>query len=79
MVLCSEGWTPLHEACNHGHLELVSLLLGCGAGVNTRGMDGDTPLHDATINKHTEVGVYTLPVFVICSLSVCFWKCCVHV
>lgn len=58
MYCClSTGWTPLHEACNHGHSELVSLLLGFGAGVNTRGMDGDTPLHDATINNHAEVGI----------------------
>ena len=21
------GWTPLHEACNHGHLDVVELLL----------------------------------------------------
>ena len=49
------GWTPLHEACNHGHPDLVSLLLRSGAGVNTRGMDGDTPLHDATVNSHPKV------------------------
>ena len=56
LLFSSEGWTPLHEACNHGHTEVVSLLLGHGAGVNTRGMDGDTPLHDATINNHAQVG-----------------------
>ena len=49
------GWTPLHEACNHGHPDLVSLLLREGAGINSRGMDGDTPLHDATINSHPKV------------------------
>jgi len=64
VVICSEfvtpvcvspGWTPLHEACNHGHLEVVSLLLRHRAEVNVRGMDGDTPLHDAAVNSHLEV------------------------
>ena len=57
--VCVVGWTPLHEACNHGHPELVSLLLTSGARVNTRGMDGDTPLHDATINNHPHVRKHT--------------------
>ena len=54
-LFCLLGWTPLHEACNHGYSELVSLLLSNGAGVNTHGMDGDTPLYDATINNHSKV------------------------
>ena len=52
----SPGWTPLHEACNYGYPELVLALLRRGAKVNARGMDGDTPLHDATVNSHVEVG-----------------------
>lgn len=54
------GWTPLHEACNHGHVQVALFLLKHQADVNARGMDGDTPLHDATVNGHLEVseGVY---------------------
>uniref|UniRef100_H3DIT7 Tonsoku-like protein n=1 Tax=Tetraodon nigroviridis TaxID=99883 RepID=H3DIT7_TETNG len=44
------GWTPLHEASNHGHHEIVAVLLGHGANVNDAGgplCEGVTPLHDA--------------------------------
>ena len=49
------GWTPLHEACNYGHIQVATLLLRQCANINARGMDGDTPLHDAAINGHMEV------------------------
>ena len=49
------GWTPLHEACVYGHTKVVLLLLKHGANVNARGMDGDSPLHDAVANAHLEV------------------------
>ncbi|KZC13712.1 Tonsoku-like protein, partial [Dufourea novaeangliae] len=44
------GWTPLHEAANHGHVEVAKLLLENGAEVNDPGSlmcQGVTPLHDA--------------------------------
>ena len=44
------GWTPLHEACNYGYIEIVELLVGAGADINDRGgkeCKGITPLHDA--------------------------------
>ncbi|MEE6490950.1 hypothetical protein FKM82_016054 [Ascaphus truei] len=44
------GWTPLHEACNHGHVKVVELLLQHQALVNTAGYQNDTPLHDAAKN-----------------------------
>ena len=44
-----------HEACNHGHLAVVKLLLDNGALVNIPGLDNDTPLHDAVVNNHVEV------------------------
>jgi len=53
-LLCV-GWTPLHEAANHGHAEVVSYLLDNGANINAPGMDGDTPLHDAVENDHFTV------------------------
>ena len=52
------GWTPLHEACNHGYLEVVRTLLDHGAGINDPGgahCGGVTPLIDAAINGHIEV------------------------
>lgn len=39
------GWTPLHEACNHGHYNVAFTLVKAGANVNARGLDDDTPLH----------------------------------
>nr|KAF6449678.1 BRCA1 associated RING domain 1 [Molossus molossus] len=49
------GWTPLHEACSHGHLEVVELLLQHKALVNTPGYQNDSPLHDAARNGHVDV------------------------
>ncbi len=52
------GWTPLHEACNHGYLEVVRTLLDHGAAINDPGgahCGGVTPLIDAGINGHVEV------------------------
>lgn len=40
-----QGWTPLHEACNHGHYNVALTLVKAGANVNARGLDDDTPLH----------------------------------
>ena len=52
---CSQGWTPLHEACNYGYSSVARELLGHGADVGAVGMDGDTPMHDAAVNGHLEV------------------------
>jgi len=49
------GWTALHEACNHGWLDVARQLLNAGADVNVQGLENDTPLHDAAINGHTKV------------------------
>lgn len=51
------GWTPLHEAANHGHEEIVAYLLKNGANINASGMEGDTPLHDAVGNDHFSVSM----------------------
>ena len=34
------GWTPLHEACNKGHKNIVELLLRHGADPNIPATDG---------------------------------------
>ncbi len=49
------GWTALHEACNHGWLDVAKALLRNGADVNVQGLDNDTPLHDSAINGHKKV------------------------
>lgn len=32
------GWTPLHEACNHGWYEVALKLVQSGANVNAKGI-----------------------------------------
>lgn len=52
------GWMPLHEAANHGHIEIVRLLIERGASINDKGgkmCDGVTALHDACGNGCLEV------------------------
>jgi len=44
------GWTPLHEAANRGLVGVARELLKSGAKVNVTGLDGVTPLHDASVN-----------------------------
>ena len=60
-VLCAcAGWTPLHEACNHGFYHIAKTLLKSGANVNVQGCDNDTPLHDASGNGHEKVSPCTV-------------------
>ncbi|KAM7448499.1 BRCA1-associated RING domain protein 1 [Porites harrisoni] len=50
------GWTPLHEACNHGYLAIAELLLDHGAMIDIPGgFDHDMPLHDAVTNGRLEI------------------------
>lgn len=60
MLFSFKGWTPLHEACNHGWYEIAQLLIQYGANVNTPGLENDTPLHDAAVNKHEQVNFLLL-------------------
>lgn len=39
----------MHEACNHGHYNVAAMLVKAGSNVNAKGLDDDTPLHDAAI------------------------------
>lgn len=45
----------MHEACNRGYYDVAKQLLAAGAEVNTKGLDDDTPLHDASNNGHFKV------------------------
>lgn len=54
-------WTPLHEACNHGHLNAVITMIKCcrkyskSLNFSAAGDGGITPLHDAILNEHYDV------------------------
>ncbi|XP_030620544.1 SMC5-SMC6 complex localization factor protein 1 [Chanos chanos] len=50
------GWTPLHEACNHGSSGCVRLLLQhCPALLLHTQVGGVSPLHDALLNGHEDI------------------------
>ncbi|XP_025021035.1 SMC5-SMC6 complex localization factor protein 1 [Python bivittatus] len=50
------GWTPLHEACNHGSTVCVHEILQHCPEVNLLSqVDGVTPLHDALSNRHVAI------------------------
>ena len=47
------SWTPLHEAANRNHVEIVGYLLNNGADIDPQGGDDlETPLIDAASNGH---------------------------
>jgi ankyrin repeat protein len=49
------GFTPLHEAAQHGDDELVELLLSAGADPTARTDAGDTPADTAEAAGHVDV------------------------
>jgi len=53
-----DQYTPLHHACDNGHLEVVMALIEVGANVNVNGGSyKNTPLHFACDNGHLEVAM----------------------
>jgi ankyrin repeat protein len=50
-----QGRTPLHAACEKGHVEVVEFLLRHDAELDARDEDGNCPLHTATENQQTQV------------------------
>ncbi len=49
------GFTPLHEAANHGNIDMVRLLIHYGAIKSARSDDGRTPLDIAQQGHHDAV------------------------
>ena len=49
------GRTALHYACFYGDLDVVSILLACGAKTDVVDSWGDSPLHDASGRDYPEV------------------------
>ncbi len=49
------GYTPLHSACERGHIELIDkLVMQYGLNSTDRDNNGDTPLHIAAMFGHVE-------------------------
>jgi len=48
-------FSALHVAANHGHLEIVKLLLDAGADINRKSKSGETALHLAVVKNHIDV------------------------
>ncbi len=51
----SDGLTPLHLAAEHGHRQIVELLLQEGADINAKSGFKRTPLHFAASSGHDEI------------------------
>uniref|UniRef100_A0ABM5EWQ0 BCL-6 corepressor-like protein 1 isoform X1 n=1 Tax=Pogona vitticeps TaxID=103695 RepID=A0ABM5EWQ0_9SAUR len=49
------GYTALHEACAHGWVDILQILLEHGANVNCSAQDGTRPVHDAAANDNLEM------------------------
>jgi ankyrin repeat protein len=49
------GYTPLHEAAQHGDIELVELFLSAGADPSIRQDDGETPAETAEAAGHVDI------------------------
>jgi len=49
------GRTPLHKACQEGHLEMVQLLIQHGAKVNMEDKKDRRPVHIAALKGHIQI------------------------
>ena len=50
-----EGRTPLHEACTHGDVKTVRVLLGAGADTSIKDRNGQTPFDRAEAHRQHAV------------------------
>ena len=49
------GWTPLHSAAEHGHLNICKLIIENIVNKNSKTRKGVTPIHLAVMNGNFEV------------------------
>jgi hypothetical protein len=56
-VVCRHS-TPLHSAAFQGHEQICALLVACGADVNQRDCDGETPLDIAVDSPRALDAIY---------------------
>ncbi|HHF0518541.1 TPA: ankyrin repeat domain-containing protein [Vibrio alginolyticus] len=54
----NNGYTPLHDAVWHGHLEAAKVLVETGARLDIKGYDGNTPLALAEKNGYPSIVEY---------------------
>mmetsp|Transcript_10895 Transcript_10895/g.16604 ORF Transcript_10895/g.16604 Transcript_10895/m.16604 type:complete len:233 (+) Transcript_10895:73-771(+) len=54
------GNFPLHIASQNGHLNLVELLIECGADINCQNFKGNTPLHMALSYDYIDVAEFLI-------------------
>lgn len=52
---CQAGQTALMLAVSHGRVDMVSMLLDCGANVNMQDEDGSTALMCASEHGHHDI------------------------
>ncbi|NEJ84107.1 hypothetical protein GR268_47605, partial [Rhizobium leguminosarum] len=55
-----QGCTPLHEAAENGHTEIIALLFQAGGDIYIKNRNGATPLHKAFDNVQPEVVQFIL-------------------
>jgi ankyrin repeat protein len=56
----SNGWTPLHEAARHGQVHVARFLIDHGAEVDSRNVEGASPLYYAGIYQGQDSPIYQL-------------------
>jgi len=49
------GYSPLHDAVEQGHIDVVKLLVDRGASIAIKNTDGDTPTELAKLLNETEI------------------------
>ena len=56
------GWTPLHQACFNGHLDVAQWLHSVGAPLNSTDSspNGEAPLHQACSGGHLEMAQWLI-------------------
>ncbi len=49
----SENYTPLHFACDRGHVDIAERLIEMGSDLNVQTLEGYTPLYLASQGNHS--------------------------